>query len=243
MDIYSRILKKAKAGEKQLAVLIDPDSHDINDFESLATKLSAYPIDYFFIGGSLLSKDLLDQCLMAFKQVTAIPLIIFPGGIMQVNGKADALLFLSLISGRNPDLLIGKHVESVPYVLQSGLEVISTAYMLVDSGNMTTAQYISNTLPIPADKPEIAELTAKAGELLGMKLTYLDAGSGAKNSISPQMISLVKNIIDTPLIVGGGIRTAQDAKEKLDAGADMIVIGNVLEKNPQLIEELMKAFS
>jgi len=161
---------------------------------------------------------------------------------MQVNGKADALLFLSLISGRNPELLIGKHVESVPYILDSGLEPISTAYMLIDGGNITTAQYISNTLPIPSDKPDIAALTAKAGEMLGMKLTYMDAGSGAKNSISPKMIKAVRQMIDSPLIVGGGIRTAQEAQEKLEAGADMIVIGNVLEKKPELLEDIIQVF-
>ena len=242
MDIYSRIFNKAKTGKKQLAVLVDPDRHQVSDFAPLAKKLAAYPVDYFLIGGSLLSKDLLDECLQAFKAACDIPLIIFPGGIMQVNGKADALLFLSLISGRNPELLIGKHVESVPYILDSGLEPISTAYMLIDGGNITTAQYISNTLPIPSDKPDIAALTAKAGEMLGMKLTYMDAGSGAKNSISPKMIKAVRQMIDSPLIVGGGIRTAQEAQEKLEAGADMIVIGNVLEKKPELLEDIIQVF-
>jgi len=241
MDIYSQILKKSKLKQKQIAVLIDPDKHQAHEFDALAKKLSAFPLDYFFIGGSLLSNDMLDVCLTAFKKETDIPIVIFPGGIMQVNKKADALLFLSLISGRNPDLLIGKQVESVPYILDSGLEPISTGYLLIEAGNITTAQYISHTQPIPADKPEIAALTAKAGEMLGMKLIYLDAGSGAKNSISAEMISAVKNIIDGPLIVGGGIKTAKEAKEKLDAGADIIVIGNVLEKNPDLLNEIILA--
>jgi len=158
---------------------------------------------------------------------------------MQVNSQADALLFLSLISGRNADLLIGKHVESVPYILDAGIEPISTGYMLIDGGSMTTAQYISNTFPIPANKPDIAALTAKAGEMIGMKTIYLDAGSGAKNSVPPEMIRLVKKIIDIPLMVGGGIRTPQEAKEKFDAGADLIVIGTVFEEDESLLEKIV----
>ena len=241
MDIYSHILEKANKGQKQIAILIDPDKHEQAEFASLAKRMAAYPIDYFLIGGSLLSKDLLDECLQAFKNETNIPLVIFPGGIMQVNSKADALLFLSLVSGRNPELLIGKQVESVPYILDAKLESISTAYLLIDGGNITTAQYISNTIPIPADKGEIAALTAKAGEMIGMKLTYLDAGSGAKNSIPPKMIQTVKKMINTPLIIGGGIKSGKEAKEKLDAGADLIVVGNVLEKDESLLQEIIAA--
>ncbi len=240
MDIYSRILAKAKTGQKQIAVLIDPDKHEFSDLAPLAKRMSAYPIDYFFVGGSLLSKDLLDECLQAFKNESKTPLIIFPGGIMQVNNKADALLFLSLISGRNPELLIGKHVESVPYIIDAGLEAISTAYLLIDGGNITTAQYISNTLPIPNDKPEIAALTAKAGEMIGMKMIYLDAGSGAKHSIPLAMIKAVKKATNSPLIIGGGIKSAKEAQEKLEAGADLIVIGNILEKQEFLLKEIME---
>lgn len=242
MDIYSLILERSQRGQKQLAVLVDPDKHEVLDFAPLAKKLGAYPIDYFMIGGSLLSKDLLDECLKAFKEHTDIPLIIFPGGVMQVNKQADAILFLSLISGRNAELLIGKHVESVPYILQAQLEAISTGYILVNGGNMTTAQYISNTLPVPADKPEIAALTAKAGEMLGMKMIYLDAGSGAQNSVSVEMISKVRKMIDTPLMVGGGIKSAEEAKEKLDAGADLIVLGTALERNMDLLDEIIQVF-
>lgn len=240
MDIYSQIIQKSQSGKKQLAVLIDPDKHKADDFHRLAKRMAVYPIDYFFIGGSLLSKDLLDNCLQAFKNETNTPLVIFPGSVMQVNSKADALLFLSLISGRNADLLIGKHVESVPYILDAGIEPISTGYMLIDGGNMTTAQYISNTLPIPNDKPDIAALTAKAGEMIGMKTIYLDAGSGAINSVSLEMIQLVKKTIDIPLIVGGGIRTSKEVAEKFEAGADLIVVGTVLEENESLLEEIVE---
>lgn len=243
MDIYSLILERSKQGQKQLAVLVDPDKHEISDFAPLAKKLGSYPIDYFMIGGSLLSKDLLDECLKAFKEHTKIPLIIFPGGVMQVNPRADALLFLSLISGRNADLLIGKHVESVPYILQANLEAISTGYILVNGGNMTTAQYISNTFPVPSDKPDIAALTAKAGEMLGMKMIYLDAGSGAHQSVPTAMIKMVKKMIQTPLMVGGGIKSVTEAKEKLEAGADLIVLGTALEKNIDLLDEMIKVFN
>lgn len=242
MEIYSRIYNLSKKGKKQLAVLVDPDKHQVSDFPVLAKKLSSYPIDYFLIGGSLLSRDLLEECLKAFKEATSIPLIIFPGGVMQINPHADAILFLSLISGRNPELLIGKHVESVPYILKANLEAISTGYILVNGGNMTTAQYISNTLPIPADKPDIAAITAKAGELLGMKTIYLDAGSGAHNSISLEMIKQVRAIINIPLIVGGGIRTVKDAQDKLNAGADVLVIGTAFEQDLSKLDEIMAAF-
>jgi len=242
MDIYSRILERSKQGQKQLAILVDPDKHEPADFEPLAKKLVSYAVDYFLIGGSLLSKDLLDECLIAFRKHSSIPLIIFPGGVMQVNEKADALLFLSLISGRNADLLIGKQVESVPYILQAKIEPISTGYILVDGGNMTTAQYISNTLPVPANKPDIAALTAKAGEMIGMKMIYLDAGSGAHHSIPVSMIKKVRKMVNTPLMVGGGIRSAAEAKEKLDAGADLIVVGTAVEENMAFLNELMEVF-
>lgn len=242
MEVYSRIKEKASTGKKQLAVLIDPDKHQESDFPVLAQKLSGFAIDYFFIGGSLLSKDLLEECLIAFKEYTSQPLIIFPGSVMQVNSKADAILFLSLISGRNADLLIGKHVESVPYILETGIEPISTGYILIDGGSMTTAQYISNTFPVPSNKPEIAALTAKAGEMLGMSLIYLDAGSGAKNSVPADMVKKVKSIIQQPLMVGGGIRSKEEAKAKLDAGADILVVGTALENDLNFIEELSSLF-
>ena len=242
MDIYSRIKEKSDKGQKQLAVLVDPDKHEVSDFLPLAQKLSAYPIDYFLIGGSLLSKNLLDECLQTFKEACDIPLIIFPGGVMQINAKADALLFLSLISGRNAELLIGKQVESVPYILQANIEPISTGYILVDGGSMTTAQYISNTIPVPANKPSIAALTAKAGEMIGMKMIYLDAGSGAKNSVSKEMIGKVRAITDLPLMVGGGIRSAEAIQEKLDAGANLVVIGTAIENDLAFLEQIKTIF-
>jgi putative glycerol-1-phosphate prenyltransferase len=167
--------------------------------------------------------------------------ILFPGSPSQISRYADALLYLSLISGRNADLLIGQHVISAPFVKKSGLEIISTGYMVIDGGAPTTVSYISNASPIPADKADIALCTAMAGEMLGMKTIYMDSGSGAKKAISEEMISAVAASIDIPLIVGGGIRDAEKAYLNCKAGADVIVIGNAIEKDPSLIKEMAAA--
>lgn len=241
MKVYSTILDKKQQGKKQIAILIDPDKHQVADFSAMAKRFNPLPIDYLFVGGSLLSNDLLDACLHTFKTETNFPLVIFPGSVMQVNSKADAILLLSLVSGRNPDLLIGRHVEAVPYIKQAKIESLSTAYMLIDGGKITTAQYISSTLPIPADKADIASLTAQAAEMIGHKLIYLDAGSGAKNSVPEAMIRQVRKDVDLPLMVGGGIRTPESAIAKCAAGADLLVIGNVLEEKPELLQQMVDA--
>lgn len=243
MKVYSTILEKIHQGKKQIAILIDPDKHQEGDFYAMAQRFKNIPIDYLFVGGSLLSRDLLDSCLSVLKAETNIPCVIFPGSVMQVNDKADAILLLSLVSGRNPDLLIGRHVEAVPYLKQAQIETLSTAYLLVDGGKITTAQYVSSTLPIPADKPEIASLTAQAAEMIGHKLAYLDAGSGAQNTVPEAMIRKVRENIKIPLIVGGGIRNPQQAQAQLKAGADLLVIGNVLEEQPELLQQMVDAVS
>ncbi len=243
MKVYSTILEKIHQGKKQIAILIDPDKHQEGDFYAMAQRFKKLPIDYLFVGGSLLSRDLLDACLRVLKAETNIPCVIFPGSVMQVNDKADAILLLSLVSGRNPDLLIGRHVEAVPYLKQAQIETLSTAYMLVDGGKITTAQYVSGTLPIPSDKPEIASLTAQAAEMIGHKLAYLDAGSGAQNRVPEAMIRKVREDIEIPLIVGGGIRKPQQAQAQLKAGADLLVIGNVLEEQPELLQQMVDAVS
>jgi phosphoglycerol geranylgeranyltransferase len=183
----------------------------------------------------------LDETLQSIKEFTSIPVILFPGSIMQINEKADALLLLSLISGRNADLLIGKHVVAAPYLKKSGLELLPTGYMLIESGPLTTAQYISNTLPIPRTKDDIAVCTAIAGEMLGLRLIYMDAGSGAEMPISASMIKKVKENISIPLIIGGGIRDAGQAIAACKAGADMIVVGNAIEKDPSCLKEIADA--
>ena len=209
--------------------------------ERLCYYSKAHEVDYFFVGGSVITHGSIHQTIQLLKQHTDIPVIIFPGNASQVDKHADALLYLSLISGRNPDLLIGQHIISAPAIKEFGLEVISTGYILIDSGNVTTVQYVSNTKPIPHDGIEIAMSTALAGEYLGMKLIYLEAGSGARRTVSEKMIKEVRNEITVPLIVGGGIRTAEKAKDIYLAGADIVVIGNAIETNANLMTEIAEA--
>jgi putative glycerol-1-phosphate prenyltransferase len=224
--------------KKQFAVLVDPDKYTAKELIDLATIARKATVSYLFIGGSLLEKDNLENTLKVLKDHTDIPLIIFPGDSMQINGIADGILLLSLISGRNPDLLIGKHVIAAPYLKQSKLEILPTGYMLIESGRSTTASYMSNTLPIPHDKDGIAVNTAMAGEMLGMKLIYMDGGSGAKTPVSLSMIERVKACISIPLIVGGGIRTPEAAAERYKAGADIIVVGNAIEDQQSLLYKI-----
>ena len=194
-----------------------------------------------FVGGSLVVTDHLDELVQHIKRESNIPVILFPGSPSQVSPYADALLYLSLISGRNPELLIGQHVVSAPIVKKSGLEIISTGYMVIDGGAPTTVSYISNASPIPSDKNEIAVCTAMAGEMLGLKVIYMDAGSGAKNAIPTSMIQQVAKHVKAPIIVGGGITTPEKAIENCKAGADIIVVGNAIEKDPLLIQMIADA--
>ncbi len=234
---YQKLLTDTLAGKKKFAVLLDPDKCQ-PDFLSKVVELSdASRVDYFFIGGSLVMNDRQAQMIKYIRQHTKIPLMLFPGNNLQLNDEADGILLLSLISGRNAEMLIGRHVISAPFLRASKLEIISTGYMLVDSGAMTTVAYMSNTTPIPSDKNEIAVCTALAGEMLGMKVIYMDAGSGAKHPIPLSMIRDVKDAIQTPLIIGGGIVSPDHARAVFLAGADVVVVGNAIEGNPTLITE------
>ena len=241
MNVYQSLLEKKKNGQKSFAILIDPDKVGVASLTALIDLAIKAKADYFFVGGSLVVSDNLDTCVLTIKQQCSTPIILFPGSPSQISKHADALLYLSLISGRNADLLIGQHVISAPFVKKSGLEIISTGYMVIDGGAPTTVSYISNATPIPADKADIALCTAMAGEMLGKKIIYMDAGSGAKKAISEEMISSVASNIDVPLIVGGGIRDAEKAYLNCKAGADVIVIGNAIEKDPSLINEMAAA--
>ena len=198
-------------------------------------------VDYFLVGGSLVISSYLDECIQYIKKSCSIPVVLFPGSPSQVSSYADGLLYLSLISGRNPELLIGQHVVSAPIVRKSGLEIMSTGYMVIDGGAPTTVSYISNATPLPSDKNEIAMCTAMAGEMLGMKLIYMDAGSGARRAIAETMIEKVATCIEVPLIVGGGITQPEKAYLNCKAGADVIVVGNAIEKDPMLIKEIASA--
>jgi phosphoglycerol geranylgeranyltransferase len=239
--IYSSLCERKNAGKKSFAVLIDPDKVNDEKVKQLIELGVAASVDYFLVGGSLVVSNYIDECVGLIKQHSSIPVILFPGSANQISSKADALLYLSLISGRNADLLIGQHVISAPVIKQSGLEIMSTGYMVIDGGAPTTVSYISNAAPLPADKNEIAMCTAMAGEMLGMKLIYMDAGSGAKRAISESMIEKVAGCISVPLIVGGGIAHPEKAYLNCKAGADVIVVGNAIEKDEDLIQEMAAA--
>jgi putative glycerol-1-phosphate prenyltransferase len=239
--LYPDLLAAKKRGEKRLAILLDPDKLRLQNLEQTLELAIECGVDYCFIGGSLVDHSMLDPLLSNIRERCEIPLLLFPGSSFQLSDRADAILFLSLISGRNPELLIGQHVLAAPYLKQSSLEVISTGYILVDGGIPTSVQYMSNTNPIPADKDEIAVCTALAGEMLGLKTIYLEAGSGATNPVSESMIEAVSKVLNVPLLVGGGIRTPEKAAANFRAGADVVVVGNALEKDPGLIRELAAA--
>lgn len=233
MRIIDHFRQLKAAGKKAFAVLIDPDKVSVEQCAGLGRRVSQSGIDFLFVGGSLLMSENLHQILPILKQHCKVPIVLFPGNAYQISPEADGILLLSLISGRNPEMLIGQHVIAAPALKQSGLEILPTGYMLIESGRPTSVNYMSNTIPIPRDKADIAMCTAMAGELLGLQVIYMDGGSGAQHTISTEMISAVAGAVDIPLIVGGGIRTSQQAEAVLKAGADIIVIGNALEEDRQ----------
>lgn len=236
---YDLLLQRRSQGKKSLAVLIDPDKTQ-KLTELLQVAKTSTP-DFFLVGGSFLSEGDLESCIRQIRSACEIPILLFPGNAAQISPLADSLLLLSVISGRNPDLLIGHHVAAAPLIRESGLEILPTGYMLIESGAVTTVNYVSNTQPIPRDKNSIAACTAMAGEQLGMKLIYLEAGSGAKLPVPTEMVEAVRASISIPLIVGGGLRTQSDIVARCAAGADVIVVGNILEETPGLLSEFAKA--
>ena len=238
--IYNYITDSVSNKRKLLALLIDPDKCSPPMLEQLTGILKQHPPHILMVGGSLISKPVapvVDYLKTKLQQ----PVVLYPGSPTHLTSNVDAVLFLSMISGRNPELLIGHHVVAAPYIKQYGIEPISTGYMLIDGGSPTSVEYISQTRPIPAEKTEIAVATALAGEMLGMKIIYMDAGSGAKNPISPKTIQAVKNALNIPLMIGGGIATMEQLSDAYHAGADLVVVGNVLEKNPALIQRFLEA--
>ncbi len=237
MDV-SHLLKKS---DKQVWMLIDPGKFDIAQNVALAEKASNYGISTILIGGSLISDDSFNQCVAEIKNAVDIPVLIFPGNYTQLSPEADGVLFLSLLSGRNPEYLVGQQVVSAPKIKHLGLNTVATAYLLVDGGTVSSTQYISNTQPLPHGKPELAVATALAGEMMGMKWTYMDAGSGAHNAVSEKTISSVSESCTCPLIIGGGVRTLKGIKGALRAGANAVVIGNAIEDNPKFLEEIQSA--
>lgn len=240
--LYTNLMNARKNGQKMLAVLVDPDKACRDNLGQLAKFANEGHIDCFLWGGSLVNTTQSAYYLKLLKaHLKHTPVFLFPGSTYQLDDQADGLLLLSLISGRNPELLIGRHVQVAARIKQMKLETIPTGYLLVDGGRPTSVSYMSNTTPIPADKPPIAAATALAGEQLGLRLIYLDAGSGAQQPIRPTIIRAVRAEVDLPIIVGGGIRTPERAAIALEAGADMIVVGNGLEKDPNWLPELAAA--
>ena len=232
-NIYTKIQNSVK---KKLAVLIDPDKQSTDTLIDIVKIANKYNVDLFLVGGSIVFENI-EITISAIKEHSEIPVLLFPGNILQISDKADGILLLSLISGRNPEFLIGNHVLASPFLKKSNLEIIPVGYMLIDGGKRTSVEYMSNTKPIPNDKTDIAVATAIAGEITGNKMIYLEAGSGAKNMVSENIISEVKKNIDIPLMVGGGINTVAKIKKACKAGADIIVIGTAFEKNNQLIKD------
>lgn len=232
--MLEKIKKSLSKGKRCYWVLLDPDDFSLREAAAVAKESEKCGVDAILVGGSLLYSNHFDKFIQALKKASSLPVIIFPGDATQLSSHADALLYLSLVSGRNPSNLIGEHVKAAPIIKQTGIEPIPTAYMLVESGAVSSVEFMSNTRPLPRNKPELAAAHALAAQYMGMGLVYLEAGSGALQSVPSDMIKAVRHWVDIPIIVGGGIRDAETAKEKLDAGADIIVTGNVLQKKDGL---------
>jgi putative glycerol-1-phosphate prenyltransferase len=241
-NILSWLWERHTAGMKLLVVLFDPDD-DADLQGAVAQHAIRHGVELFLVGGSLLTEGNTFRCVEELKAKGAGRVLLFPGNEIQVVSNADAILFMSLISGRNPEYLIAKQVAAAPFIYRCGLETIPTGYLLIEGGKMTTAHYISQTMPIPADKPEIAATTVLAGAMLGMKAMYMDAGSGATRRISPDMIGAVRQVFDGVLFVGGGIRDAKAAEAAWNAGADMVVVGNAAFENPDTIREITEVLN
>jgi phosphoglycerol geranylgeranyltransferase len=237
----SVIYEKFTDGTKKFAILIDPDNATVDSAKKMAISAEKNRADLILYGGSLLTRNNYEHILTVLKDNCSVPVVLFPGNYLQISSLADGILLLSLISGRNPELLIGKHIVAAPLLHTSGLEIIPTGYMLIESGRQTTVTYMSNTTPIPSDKPPVAVCTALAGEMLGLKLIYMDAGSGAASPVPEAMIKAVRENITCPLVIGGGIRTADQALRACRSGADVVVAGNAIEQNNSLLARLCDA--
>lgn len=237
-NIYKNILQAISNNKKLLAVLIDPDKMDLERIPNFIEKVNKSIATHIFVGGSEVAEELTELVVKTIKEHTDLPIVLFPGDVTQITNKADALLFLSLISGRNSDYLIGKHVQAVSKLRISNLEIIPTGYILVENGKQTAVQRVTETQPLQNGNIQLIVDTAKAGELLGMKLIYLEAGSGALNPIPTEIIRNVKENIYVPLIVGGGIRSSKQLEQAYQAGADLVVIGTAFEDDETFFEEI-----
>lgn len=236
-NIYNNILKSKAKNEKLLAILLDPDKIDLNRLGILIDKINQSPATHIFIGGSLVENNILNDLITALKQKSMLPIVLFPGNPSQISNKADAILFLSLISGRNPDFLIEHQVQAAPILKKTQLEIISTGYILIESDTETAVERVSKTKPLDRKNLDLALATAQAGEMLGNKLIYLEAGSGAKQAVPLEMIGLVSQNVEIPLLVGGGIVALQGIQDAFDAGADLVVVGTAFEKDSDFFDK------
>ncbi len=229
---FSRILSARDERGTAFLLLLDPDQHDARSLAITAAFATECGVDGFLVGGSLLLSNQLEADVLAVKSATDRPVVLFPGAVTHITSAADAILYLSLISGRNPDLLFGNHVVAAPLIKRAGLEAISTGYMLIESGRPTSASFMSGTHPIPRDKPAIAVAHALAAELMGMRCLYLEAGSGALHPVPVPMVRAVAASTALPVMVGGGLKTADEIAERAAAGAAVVVVGNAVEARP-----------
>ena len=236
LNIHQQILEAKKDGQKLLAILLDPDKIVWENLNHLLDKINQSPATHIFVGGSIIQATILEDLIVQLKQKTNLPVIIFPGDPSQISPQADAILFLSLLSGRNADYLIEYQVQAAPILKKTNLEVISTGYILIESGNETAVARVSKTKPLNRENFDLVLATAQAGEMLGNKLMYLEAGSGAKNSVPLKMIQLIAQNIDIPVIVGGGIVDLKGIQNAYNAGADLVVIGTAFENNSHFFE-------
>ncbi|MDI6032162.1 geranylgeranylglyceryl/heptaprenylglyceryl phosphate synthase [Flavobacterium sp. LB2P84] len=236
-NIYKDILKAKSENTKLLAILLDPDKVVLENLSILISKINLSPASHIFIGGSQVENNILDELIVKIKQNCNLPIVLFPGNPSQISNKADAILFLSLISGRNSDFLIEHQVKAVPILKQTQLEIISTGYILIESGNETAVERVSKTKPLDRNNLDLALATAQAGEMLGNKLIYLEAGSGAKQVVPLEMIALVSQNIEIPVLVGGGIVALQGIQNAYHAGADLVIIGTAFEKDNSFFDK------
>ena len=243
MTFLDLLRSKKASGKKSFAILVDPDDVNCDQVSELCKYAAITGVDYFFVGGSLLLDSNFEEVIKQLKDESDLPVLIFPGNNLQVSDRADGILLLSLLSGRNPEYLIGQHVVAAPRLKAANIEIISTAYIIIDGGNTTAVSYMSNTMPIPADKTSIATCTALAGEMLGMSCVYLETGSGAKTHVPLETIKSVASQVNVPIIVGGGIKKASDLAACYNAGADLVVVGTSIEKNPSFLNEVAKVIS
>lgn len=239
-NLYAQILEAKAANQKLLAILIDPDKVQLGDIPVLSKTINNSPATHIFVGGSTFIGNNLDEIIIAFREHIHLPIVLFPGHPSQISKFADGILFLTLLSGRNPDFLIGHQVDAVPLLAKTNLEVLSTGYLLIESGTTTAVERTSQTKPLDRNNTNYVIQTAIAGEMLGNKLIYLEAGSGAKHPVPLEMITLASKKLTIPVIVGGGIRSKDQIQQAFSAGADMVVIGTAFENDISFFEQFRR---